>query len=184
MSADAHDDWPTWATAPVELVASDPTWPGLAARLADELDGLLAPWLAAPVEHVGSTAVPDLVAKPVIDLLAPVSDLGGAPHAADVLADAGWHLVPPDLDARPWRRLHVLPDGDVRRAHLHLVAHDHPRAERMRTFRDVLRRRPDLRDEYARVKTRAAAEHRDDREAYTRAKADVVRRVLADPGQG
>jgi GrpB-like predicted nucleotidyltransferase (UPF0157 family) len=131
---------------------------------------------------VGSTAVPGLAAKPVIDLAAPLRSLTDGVAAGDALAATDWHLVPPELDGRPWRRLHVLPDGARRVAHLHLVAASHPRWREMLSFRDQLRRHPQLASEYARVKRRAAEAHADDREAYTAAKADFVARVLRDAG--
>lgn len=72
--------------------------------------------------HIGSTAVPHLPAKPVLDLLGPTQDLEGAHEVVDALADDGWALVPPALDGRAWRRLVVLTGGERRCAHLHLLA--------------------------------------------------------------
>jgi GrpB-like predicted nucleotidyltransferase (UPF0157 family) len=174
-----HDDWPAWARQRVEVVAADPAWARRAAELATDLQMRLDRWLDGAVEHVGSTAVPGLAAKPVLDLLAPLTSLAEAAAAGDVLAAAGWHLVPPELDGRPWRRLHVLADGDRRVAHLHLVASTHPHCRELVRFRDLLRAEPGLATEYARIKRRAASEHGDDREAYTRAKAAFVERHTA-----
>ncbi|MGH3889113.1 MAG: GrpB family protein [Pseudonocardiaceae bacterium] len=74
--------WPAWAAERVEVVESDPSWPARGLALAAELDEALSPWLVAAVEHLGSTAVPGLPAKPVLDLMAAV------PHP-DVLVRAG-----------------------------------------------------------------------------------------------
>jgi GrpB-like predicted nucleotidyltransferase (UPF0157 family) len=172
--------WPTWATQPVEVADPDPGWPDEATALARDLADRLAPWLAGTIEHVGSTAVPGLPAKPVLDLMAPVRDLADAAHAEPALAPAGWVLVPPELDERPWRLLFVLPDGDRRRAHLHLVDPTHPKWAATLRFRDALRQRPELADEYAAVKRAAAITHRHDREAYTEAKSAFVEAVLSD----
>ena len=131
------------------------------------------------IHHVGSTAVPGLAAKPIIDLLAIVESLEDTWGAHDTLTEAGWELVPPELDDRPWRRMFVLPDGDRRVAHLHFVRADHPRARETLAFRDTLRRDPSLADEYAHLKRRAATTHHDDREAYTEAKSAFVARVVA-----
>jgi len=57
--------------------------------------------------NVGSTAVPGLAAKPILDLQAAVADLACAPRIAAVVAPTGWHHVPPVLDRRPWRRFFV-----------------------------------------------------------------------------
>lgn len=169
------DDWPAWATQEVEIVDWDAGWPPRAAGIVAELEPLLDPWLAGAIEHIGSTSVAGLAAKPVIDLQAPLRSLTGSAPADRVLADAGWHLVPPELDQRPWRRLHVLPDGDRRLAHLHLVQAGDPRCREALDFRDRLRREPALRTRYERLKRAAADEHRRDREAYTDAKAEFIR---------
>ncbi len=175
------DEWPVWARQPVEIVDPDPRWQRLGRDLATRLTRRLSPWLAGRVEHVGSTAVPGLAAKPVIDLLAPVTSLVEDVRLEATLAELGYELVPPELDARPWRRLYVLPDGERRHAHLHLVARDHPRWRRTLVFRDRLREHPEMAAEYARVKREAAAAHEHDREAYTAAKTDFVERVLTWP---
>jgi GrpB-like predicted nucleotidyltransferase (UPF0157 family) len=73
----------------VELVDYDPGWRDRFAEQQPLVETLLRPWLAGPVEHVGSTAVPGLRAKPVIDMLAPVTSLAGAQAAVPVLAGAG-----------------------------------------------------------------------------------------------
>jgi uridine kinase len=172
-------DWPAWATAPIQLADPDPAWPRRASVLATDVAERLGSLLDGAVEHVGSTAVPGLVAKPVLDLLAPVRTLDLTPEGVARLAGAGWELVPPELDARPWRRLFVLPDGARRVAHLQLVARDHPRHVAMLRFRDELRRHPDLAAAYARLKTEAVVEHTADREAYTAAKSSFVAAVVA-----
>ena len=61
--------------APIHVVPYDPTWPVRFAEERAALAGVLAPWLAGPIEHIGSTAVPGLVAKPVIDIMAAVESL-------------------------------------------------------------------------------------------------------------
>lgn len=172
------DAWPAWATQEVEISAPDPAWERQAAELCAGLERRLARWLDGHVEHVGSTAVPGLAAKPVIDLLAPVHSLVDTERADDVLAEVGWHLVPLELDQRPWRRMYVLPDGDRRLAHLHLVEPTHPQWRDVLLFRDRLRRHPALAADYERIKRLAAQAHPDDREAYTAAKTAFVDRVI------
>jgi GrpB-like predicted nucleotidyltransferase (UPF0157 family) len=158
------DDLPAWAVESVHLSAHDPQWAQLAAAYAGELRGVLGRWLLGPVEHVGSTSVPGLTAKPVIDLMAQAAD----PDAVVTLAGAelSWNYVPPQLDGRPFRRFFakVSPDGAHRLAHLHLMFAGAGRwAEQLR-FRDALRADPALRDEYAAVKSRLARAHGGDRE--------------------
>ena len=62
----------------VELVDYDPGWPQRFAEQRESVEELLRPWLARPVEHIGSTSVPGLRAKPVVDMLAPVVSLAHA----------------------------------------------------------------------------------------------------------
>jgi len=176
------NDRPAWATEPVLIVDHDQGWALQAAQERQRLLNLLGPWLVDDIHHVGSTAIPGLPAKPIIDLMAGVGSLDDAPAMAQVLAPHDWHLVPPELDARPWRRLLVKVAAGHRVAHLHLLDPGTPRwAEQLR-FRDRLRARPVLAAEYAELKRRLAREHTDDREAYTEGKAAFVRRVLAEQG--
>jgi len=142
----------------------------------------LTPWLVDGVEHVGSTAVPGLAAKPIIDLMASVRDLDAVvDQAGQPLWADGWRYVPPELDNRPWRRFFVKPDesGQHRYAHLHVIAAGHPRWADQLAFRDALRRDDELARRYGDLKRRLAAEHAEDREAYTDAKGEFVRDTLA-----
>lgn len=172
------DDWPGWATEPVHVVAADPDWAAAGAVAAVELGGLLAPWIVGQVEHVGSTAVPGLDAKAVLDLQAPVVDLECAIEVAETLGPHGWHYVPPELDGRQWRRFLVYVTEDRRTRHLHLLLPGSPRWNDQLAFRDALRADTNLAARYGQLKRTLAAEHSDDREAYTEGKADLVRAVL------
>lgn len=174
--------WPAWATEAIEIADADPAWPARAAALIAGLEARLAPWLRGGVHHVGSTAVPGLAAKPILDLMAGVAALDSPAVAA--LVGAGWHLVPPELDARPWRRLLVEVTGGRRSAHLHLMIAGSDRWLEQLRFRDRLRASPGLRAEYAALKRRLAGQHRGDREAYSRAKAAFVARHSAPRSGG
>ena len=178
-AASDPDEVPAWAYAPVVVVDHDPTWAARADRIAAGLDRALQPWRTRAVEHVGSTSVPGLAAKPVIDLMVPVRDL--ADHGfLTALRSVGWAHVPPALDGRRDRRFFVLPDGARRIAHLHLMDPASSWRELI-TFRDLLRADPTLREAYAGLKRGLATAHGDDREAYTRAKASFVITALARP---
>ncbi len=175
--------WPAWATEDVAVAEADPRWADAGAALAGLVGAALAPWLLEPVEHVGSTAVPGLAAKPVLDLHAVLGDLGAEVSPLLTAADVGgeWHLVPPGLDARPWRRLHVLVRSGSRAAHLHLVTAG-PEHDAVLAFRDALRADEGLRQRYAELKRRLAQGHRGDREGYTAAKTTFVRQALTGGG--
>jgi len=161
----------------------DDAWQPSGEQERRRLDAILAAWLVAPVEHVGSTAVPGLAAKPILDLQAAVDDLGCGSDIAAVLAHGGWHDVPPPLDGRPWRRLFVKVDGARRVAHLHLLLPTHPRWRQQLVFRDALRADAELARRYAAVKLALAEQHADDREAYTAGKTAFVAAVLDERDQ-
>jgi GrpB-like predicted nucleotidyltransferase (UPF0157 family) len=178
-----RDRVPAWAAERVHLSGYDSRWPGRAAEYANELRPALAPWLLGAIEHVGSTAVPGLVGKPVIDLMAQVTDIDVVvDQAAGTLAELDWRHVPPEFDGRPWRRFFakVSSNGQHRRAHLHLMAPGAVRWDQQLRFRDALRADAALRDRYAEVKSRLARAHADDRERYTDEKAIFVTGVLRE----
>ena len=142
---------------------------------------MLVEWLSGSVVHVGSTAVPGLAAKPIIDLQAVALEPASAiATAQDALVASSWLFVPRELGQRAWRWFLVRADvaGQHRLAHLHLMRPDEPRWHRQLAFRDGLRADPALAREYAQLKIDAASEHAHDREAYTEAKSAFVRHVL------
>lgn len=171
-------DWPRWASEPVELVAPDPTWLERGRRVGQSLEDALGELLVSPVEHVGSTAIAGLPAKPILDLLAEVSELAVADRVAGLLEPRGWHYVPPELDGRPHERFFVQVADGHRAAHLHLMRAGSPQREDLLRFRDLLRGDRQLAADYAALKARLAAAHRDDRERYTAAKGDFVTAAL------
>lgn len=178
---DEPAQYPAWAAEQVHVVEPDPAWPRLAERFAQELRRLLDGWLTGEVLHVGSTAIPGLPAKPIIDLQAiaddPAAAITGEHH--ELVANS-WFFVPRHLDQRPWRWFVVRADATRARrlAHLHLMRPGERRWNEQLTFRDRLRADPDLAAQYAALKARAAAEHPADREAYTEAKADFVHSII------
>ncbi|RRO13147.1 GrpB family protein [Saccharopolyspora rhizosphaerae] len=181
MSADDAARPPAWAVEDVHLADPDPAWPGWADAFAAEARALLGASLTEPVLHIGSTAVPGLLAKPIVDLQARAEDPDSAIAAAQAaMAAASWFVVPRELDLRAWRRFVVRadPTGRHRLAHLHLMKPDEPRWDQQLAFRDRLRASPALADEYARLEVAAAARHPHEREAYTAEKSAFVRRVL------
>lgn len=182
MSSDrTADEVPAWAYEKAVVYPHDALWADVGRVEQERLVELLKPWLVDGVEHVGSTAVPGLAAKPIVDLMASVSDpdlvVGGA---AGALAADGWCYVLPALDGKPWRRFFVKPDasGQRRVAHLHVMAAGHPRWGEQIAFRDALRRDDRLARQYEELKRRLADEHGQNREAYTDAKAHFVAQVL------
>lgn len=160
----------------IELAPYDPAWPAKfdAERLA--LVAVLAPWLAGRIEHIGSTAILGLCAKPVIDIMAPVHSLEASRPALEAARQAGYMYFPYKPDVMHW---FCKPSPEFRTHHLHLVPMGSPLWNDRLAFRDALRGNPELAADYATLKTRLAVEFREDREAYTDAKTPFVNRVLA-----
>ncbi|MEV0350677.1 GrpB family protein [Nonomuraea sp. NPDC050680] len=165
----------------MEIVEYDPQWPARFADQQGKVSAVLAQWLAGPVEHIGSTSVPGLGAKPVIDMLAPVRSLGEAQDAVGVLEADGW-LFWPDDPCRHYRLWFLRPRPEARTHHLHLIEHDHPDARALLCFRDALRADQELRQEYAQLKLDLADQHHDNRNAYSNAKSAFIERALRGIG--
>ena len=137
-------------------------------------------WLVG-IEHVGSTSVPGLAAKPVIDIMPGLRDLGDSPLIVRPLQALGYRYFPEHEDVLPERRYFALPAGDEhrgrRRFHLHIVETTSEFWRRHLAFRDYLRAHPDVAGEYAALKRRLAAEYGSDREGYTEAKTEFITRI-------
>jgi GrpB-like predicted nucleotidyltransferase (UPF0157 family) len=166
---------------PVDVIEYDPAWQLRFAEQRDRLIVLLGEWLAEPVEHVGSTAVPGLAAKPVVDILAPVTSHVDAHRAVPLLEEDGWLHWPADPN-RSWRFWFLRPKPEVRTHHLYLIQYDDPHVQRLRAFRDVLRADDAVSRGYATLKRHLATAFRHDREAYTKAKARFIEDVLRPLG--
>jgi GrpB-like predicted nucleotidyltransferase (UPF0157 family) len=155
----------------VELVEYSPLWPALYEAERERLEPLLD---ALEIHHIGSTAVPGLLAKPIVDIVALVDDLD-APVVA--LIESGGYQYPWAFNGTlAHRRFLCYPRASHRTHHLHLVD-DRAELERRLRFRDRLRADPTLAAEYAALKRALAARYPEDREAYTEAKAPFIRRI-------
>ena len=165
----------------ITLVDHDPFWRDQFIAQQGTLSRLLQQWLSAPPEHVGSTAIPGLRAKPVVDIVAPVVSLADAQAAVPVLAIDGW-LFWPDDPNRSYRLWFLRPTPVALTHHLYLMQHDHPELLNLLLFRDALRKDAGLRQAYAALKDQLAAQHHSDRDAYTDAKSEFVQSVLRAAG--
>ena len=158
----------------VRLVSADASWPEAftleATRLQRQIAG--AGLSALLFEHIGSTAVPGLPAKPIIDFMAGYQAGINPESYFTVLQRAGYaHRGPQGVADR---ELFVLGPETRRTHHLNLVASGGPFWRDHIVFRDRLREEPDLRAAYAALKLRLAARHSANRSAYTAGKADFV----------
>ena len=162
--------------APVEIVAYDSSWPELFAREAVLLHSTLNRWLAGPIEHIGSTAIPGLAAKPVIDIIAAVRTLESSRSAIDALGDVGYCYAPYRAEQEHW---FCKPSPAVRTHHLHLVPFESEQWRGAIAFRDYLRANAQIAADYERLKRNLARQYQFDREAYTEAKAPFIDRVTS-----
>lgn len=164
----------------VVIADYDPSWPrrydeaaaGIRAALGDRI---------ITIEHVGSTSVPGLPAKPVIDIDVVVADTDDEPAFVPPLEAAGYRL----LLREPWWQGHRMLIAATEDVHLHVWPPAAAEPIRHRLFRDWLRTHPADRDLYASTKRRLAAEAAADPDSYTMAKSDVIddifERVFAQP---
>jgi GrpB-like predicted nucleotidyltransferase (UPF0157 family) len=163
----------------VVVVPYDPEWRRRFDRERELLERVLAPWLEGGVHHVGSTSIPGIAAKPVIDMIAGVRDLEEARAAFEPLAAEAYVHAP----HRPGIAHHFYkpsPRHSERTYGLHLTRSGSDLWRERLAFRDALRNDHTLVTEYEALKLRLAAEHPNDVDGYTKGKRDFVIRVLAD----
>jgi GrpB-like predicted nucleotidyltransferase (UPF0157 family) len=162
--------------APIEIVAYDPSWRRGFEDESAILRRALTEWLAGPIEHIGSTAIPGLAAKPVIDIMAGVLTLEASRPAIAAVTALGYSYAPYRPVVEHW---FCKPSRAFRTHHLHLIPIGTAGWVRPVAFRDYLRAHPEVAAEYEALKYRLAAEHRLDREAYTEAKRPFIDRITA-----
>ncbi|HEX6941306.1 MAG TPA: GrpB family protein [Gemmatimonadaceae bacterium] len=162
--------------APVEIAPYDPTWPQLFDEEAERLRQSLAAWLVGAIEHIGSTAVPGLAAKPVIDIMAGVTSLEESRYAIGAAQAMGYCYAPYQAEIEHW---FCKPSFAFRTHHLHLIPVGSPQWIRPIAFRNYLRAHSEVAAEYESLKRRLALEHRLDREAYTAAKRPFIDRITS-----
>lgn len=177
---DAQDDWSREALGrrfPVYLVEYDPRWPEMYEAEARSLKERF-PDVIVDTEHIGSTAVPGLAAKPTIDLIAEITSFEDAEREIVPVLTA--ESIGYDYPNGPepghmafWKG--YLPETPIK-YHYHMAPAGHPLMERIH-FRDYLRAHPETAKEYERLKYHLANVYRNDRDAYTDAKAEFIAKI-------
>lgn len=165
----------------IAVVPYDPEWPRRFETERALLERVLAPWLEDGIHHVGSTAVPGLASKPIIDMMAGVRDLEEARAAYDALGEQSYVYAPhrPGIAhhfAKPSPRLSEMTHG------LHLTEPGSDLCRERLAFRNALRDGSTLAADYEALKLKLAQEHPQDAAAYTAGKGAFVVRVLANAG--
>ncbi len=164
--------------APVVIVEHDPRWPTLYEQERDLILGATGD-LIVVVEHIGSTAVPDLGGKRIIDIMAAVRCLEDAERCVEPLAGIGYEYVPEYNDLIPDRRYFHKGPPEGRTFHLHMAEHRGDFWTKHLLFRDWLRRHPEDAQDYFRLKKELADRFGRDREGYTEAKTGFIESMVA-----
>jgi len=166
----------------VAVVPYDPRWPELFEEEKRHLSSCLPPELLGRIEHFGSTAVPGLPAKPIVDMLVEVTDLDEtrrriAPILENLGYDYFWRPTWGD-DVPPFYAWFIKRGSDGKRTHhIHMVEGHFEHWDRL-LFRDYLRAHPETAEEYAALKLTLAQAHQGDRVAYTKGKTDFIVRIM------
>ncbi len=162
----------------VYLTEYDPAWPARFTAAAHWLRDLLDERWIGRIEHVGSTAIPGMIAKPIIDMFVEVPSFELAlPNVVPVLTREGCEYFWRD-DRPPGHMMflrHAGPDG-ARDLHMHMAPPGHKLWERL-AFRDYVIAHPNRAAEYAALKQELARRYPEDREAYTAGKGPLVREL-------
>lgn len=167
----------------IEVVPYDPAWPGMFADEAAHLRSCLPPGLIGRIEHFGSTAVPGLCAKPIIDMLVEVSSLAETrERIVPILTGQGYdYLWRPTWggDVPPFYAWFIKRDARGNRTHhIHMIEKDFEHWERL-LFRDYLIAHPETAKAYGELKIRLARAFPHDRAAYTKGKDEFIAKVMA-----
>jgi GrpB-like predicted nucleotidyltransferase (UPF0157 family) len=167
----------------VAVVPYDPSWPRLFEQERDHLQSCLPNDLVKRIEHFGSTAVPGLAAKAIVDILVEVADLQETKtRIAPLLEAQGYDYFwrPSSGDSTPpfYAWFIKRDERGLRTHHIHMVEGNFEHWDGL-LFRDYLIQHPDVAREYAELKVRLSERHDRDRVAYTKAKSDFVTSVTA-----
>jgi GrpB-like predicted nucleotidyltransferase (UPF0157 family) len=159
---------------PIVLADYDPAWPASFEREAARVREILGERVGV-LEHVGSTSVPGLAAKPIIDMLLVVASSADEPAYLPDLEAAGYRLVIREPD---WHEHRVL-KGPAANINLHVFSEGSPEIRRMLAFRDRLREHPRARASYEAAKRELAARTWTYVQHYTNAKSELVEAIIA-----
>jgi GrpB-like predicted nucleotidyltransferase (UPF0157 family) len=161
---------------PIVIRDYDPEWPARYAALRAPVADVLGE-LAAQIEHVGSTSVPELAAKPTIDIVIQLRSVRDLPTVIERLARLGY-AHEGDFGISGREAFATPPGYGAHDHHLYACLPDWGGYADLIVFRDYLRGNPDVAAAYARLKRTLANQHRNNRTAYANAKTDFVNAVL------
>ncbi|MEV0718158.1 GrpB family protein [Asanoa sp. NPDC050611] len=163
---------------PIIVVPYDDGWPVSFAHERDRVEAALGDLLVGRVEHIGSTSVPGLAAKPIVDMSAVIGSYDQGAGVARALAAIDWVAAPEPGDVAQRKWSFCYPDTAWRTHHLHVWEAADPTWPGLLRFRDHLREHPAVAAEYARIKSDLAATDDRDRPKYRAGKAPFIEHVL------
>ncbi len=166
---------------PIVIVPYDPAWPAEFERLRQALTDCLG-GLVLAIEHIGSTSVPGLAAKPILDINMVMESCADLPAIVERLASLGYEHEG-DLGIPGREAFRQPPESGYMTCHLYCSPRDSVALLRHLAFRDYLRAHPEASADYARLKQELAQCYRNDRAAYTDAKTAFVEGILAQCGE-
>lgn len=163
----------------VLIVDYNPQWAVLFKKEKDQILNVIG-HIIVEIEHIGSTAVPNLGAKPIIDIMVAIPHLEDAEKCIKPLQSIGYEYVPEHEVSTPERRyFHKGHPPKEQHHHLHMVEQTSDFWKRHLIFRDYLRTNPEVAREYFKLKKRLATKYGSDREGYTEAKTSFIKSIVA-----
>ena len=162
---------------PVVIEPYDPSWPRRFQNEKNRLESVFSA-MNPVIEHIGSTAIPNMSAKPIIDIMVGVTHLNEIESRISDLNAIGYRYVPKHESELPERRYFRKPITGPSTHHLHCVVRDTAFWNRHLLFRNYLREYPAAAADYLRLKSDLARKYRSDRAAYTTAKSTFIESIL------
>lgn len=155
----------------IELLPYDPAWPDQYQQEAEQLSAIFSDQLVS-IHHIGSTAIPGIKAKPVIDILVVVREIEQVEPFNQAMIDFGY--LPRGERGIPGRRYFRKGPDDLHSHHVHVYGQGHQAIWLHLDFRDYLRAHPAEGQAYSQLKETLAEKYREDPAGYTKEKTDFV----------
>lgn len=158
----------------INLVPYNPGWPEKFEKENKLIDSSIGPFITGGIHHVGSTAIPGMSAKPIIDIMVGVESLEKSKPCIKLLEKLGYNYFPYKTDQMLW---FVKPSPQKRTHQLHLIPTDSKLFKERIAFRDYLIAHNNEAKDYEKLKKEFAKKYKNDREAYTEAKTEFVNNI-------
>ena len=159
----------------ISIVEYNPDWPDLFDKEKRFIGSIVTDFVYGTIEHVGSTSVKGLAAKPIIDIMVGVESLDASKKAIQIMENNDYCYHPYKGDVMHW---FCKPSPEVRTHHVHLIPFESKLWFERLAFRDYLRSHPIVAQDYAKLKRKLAIESNGDREKYTQEKTSFICDVL------